>query len=272
VFSAHNVKESNFHNDFPKMSDKSSQQIVEPDFVEAVKTQFLFKLRAQYGIFSTMIIVQLVAILFSFGESSVGSGMNNIHIHSTGYAGNILLFLTFAWAGMMGFRLTLKQSKDVMYTFVTDRKTNHLANVLMIATLSIVGGVSAYLISFIFKITMYLWRGTDTLLFIEKPAVSFLLIGMVGTILYMMLVASLAYFIGEIIQFHKVFVIIVPVFILGMLIVSVNYGYMEWYSNILPYYIFEKNFIMFIVKTLSTSVIALFLAALIGQRLEVRRS
>src|SRR5690625_2286561 len=113
---------------------------------------------------------------------------------------------------------------------------------------------------------MYLWKGTDILLFIEKPTASLLVIGMMGTILYMLLLASVAYFLGEVIRLHKVLVYIVPAVILGLFIIAANYEQIKWISQIVPFFIFEKNFLLFAVKTILTSAIALFLATLIGRR------
>jgi len=238
---------------------------------DIVKTQYLFKLRAHHGMFSTMIVVQIIAVLFSFGNNSVGSGINNVSVNSVIYSGQMIIVLTIAWAAIMGFRLTIKQSKDLMFTFVTDRKTNHISNVLFIITLSIIGGVSAYLLSFIFKISMYLWKDSTMLLFNEELTLKALLIGLVATVFYTLLLAALAYFVGEIIQLHKVFVVIVPVTILGSIVMSENVDNVEWINRIVPFVVFENNFLLFLMKCISIIIVLFFFSTFIGLRLEVRK-
>src|SRR5690625_3113036 len=176
----------------------SEMNPIQTNFFDSIKTQYQFKLRAHHGMFSTMIIVQIIVLFL--GYNSVGSGINNVSVNSVVYSGEAIIILTIAWAAIMGFRLTMKQSKNMMFTFVTDRKTNHISNVLFIVTLSIIGGISAYLLSFIFKISMYLWKGSENLLFIEEITLNGLLIGLSATVLYALLLAAFAYFIGEVID------------------------------------------------------------------------
>src|SRR5690625_7842745 len=102
----------------------SEMNPIQTNFFDAIKTQYHFKLRAHHGMFSTMIIVQIIALFL--GYNSVGSGINNVSVNSVVYSGEAIIILTIACAAIMGFRLTMKQSKNMMFSFVTDRNTNHI--------------------------------------------------------------------------------------------------------------------------------------------------
>src|SRR5690625_7533463 len=82
---------------------------------------------------------------------------------------------------------------------------------------------------------MYLWKGSENLLFIEEITLNGLLVGLSATVLYALLLAAFAYFIGEVIQLHKVFAVIVPVFIFGFIIISANLDHVEWINRIVPF-------------------------------------
>lgn len=249
----------------------SSERIIQMNYYDVIKTQYQFKCRAHHGMFSTMIIVQLIAVLFSFGNNQVGVGVNNISVNAVGYSGNMIIILTIVWAGIMAFRLTTKQSKNMTFTFVTDRKTNHISNILFTVTLSIIGGLSAYFLSFVFTISMYIWKGPKMLLFNEEITVKGLLIGLVATILYALLFSAVAYFFGEVIQLHKIFIIIVPTTILGFIIITANFDSVEWINRIIPFVLFETNFFLFFVKCITISSVLFLLSVMVGQRLEVRK-
>ena len=249
----------------------SEMNTIQTTFFDVIKTQYQFKFRAHHGMFSTMIIVQLIALLLSFSNNQAGVGINNISVNGVAYSGDMIILLTIAWAGIMAFKLTMKQSTNIMFTFVANRKTNHISNILFIISLSIIGSLSAYFLSFIFRISIYLWKSSEMLLFNEEITLHGLLIGLVATVLYALLFSAVAYIIGEIIQLHRVFIVIVPTVIFGFIVMVTNFDNVEWINQIVPFVLFETNFYLFFVKCISISIILFFLAMFVGHRLEVRK-
>ena len=244
-----------------------SSPVVTYDFFEAVKRQYVYKLNAYHSMFGTMILLQMIAVFLSIFGESAGTGQNNIYVQVNFYSANTIIFFTCIWAFMMALSLTNNASKSMMTTFVTNKQTNHLSNFLFMITLSVVGGITANLLGFFIKMIVFLFYRTEPkLVLLETIYVHDLFIGIYATILYILFVFVIGYFIGELVQFHRSLIIFIPVLLFGALIVFINS-----IEPIVTFYIFESSLIVFTVK-LTVSIIVLFLISTqIGNRLEVRK-
>jgi len=241
-------------------------QIHEMDFVTTVKKQLHYKIRAHHSMFGTMVIMQIIAFIFSFGSENWGVGTDNVTVHMNITSGNIIIVFTFIWAFIMAVMLTNKPMKSMMLTFVSTKQINHVSNFLFIIFLSVIGGVTAYLLGFLTKSITFLLNHPENMIFVERVTINEVILGMVATILYMFLISVIGYLIGEIVYLHKIFIVVLPVVIIGLFIIMHE-------SAIAPIFTFftgETNFIIFAGKILLVAPILFLIAFFLDRNVEVR--
>lgn len=96
---------------------------------EIIKKQYFYKLRAHYGIFTSLFITQLVALAFSFMASgSMGSGGEGVSINVSFYTGNVIIAFTMLWAFISGVSMNSKLVRNGDFSFVTNRLTSHVSS------------------------------------------------------------------------------------------------------------------------------------------------
>lgn len=237
-------------------------------FSEAVKKQFAYKLKAYHGMFGAMIIFQLIALFFSFRGEFASTSHNNLTITTNVYAADIIVTFSLLWAFTMAIYLTNKASKNMMFTFVTDKQTNHIANLLFIIFFSVVGGVTATLLGYVVRLFIIIYYGTERILFFDPITITGLLISIVTAILYHLLVAIIGYTIGELVQLHRSLMFIIPIILFGFFATGINLMEEPYFIN---FFIFETSFSLFTLKVIVTSVILFSIATQVGRGLEVRR-
>lgn len=248
------------------MSFKAVNQLtkVETSFSESVKSSFKFKFRTYQGMFITMILIQMIATLFALGNNSfqLGEGISGYI-----YSGDIIIILTIVWAIWMTFMLTGQSAQNIMFTFVTNRYSHHVSNFIFIIVLSAIGGVTAYMLSFIFKIGAYLYNGPDLLLESEPLETIYILSGLVGTVFYTLLFSMLAYIIGTLVQWHRIFIGLVPVIFIALMS-----NFSDKITEFIGYLVFyENNLFIFVLNVSVITVILFLLSIFIGRRQEVRK-
>lgn len=255
-----------------KTINNKQDTMVEPSFIQVVKKQYLFKLNAYSGMFTTMIVLQLLAIFFSINGNMVGygAGSNNIFININLISANMTFTFTLIWIFIMAIQLTTKEAKNTIVTFVSDKKSNHTSNILLLLTMSGIGGVTAFLAGYFLKMSIHVIEGSDKIIFTESITALDFLFGIVTACLYLCLFSALGYLISEIVQFNKVFAFILPVIVFGFLII-----YSENESGIVAktirFFINEQNIGFFFLKIVGFSAVLFILASIITHRLEVRK-
>src|SRR5699024_11567007 len=77
--------------------------MIRPSLGDVVGKQYQFKMRSYHGMFSTLVLLQVVGILFSFlsGDQYSG-GMNDIWINLRYYSGDTIIGFTFLWIFING--------------------------------------------------------------------------------------------------------------------------------------------------------------------------
>lgn len=235
---------------------------------EAVKKQYFYKLKAYQGMFSTMIIFQLIGLFFSFQGEFVSTSHNNIAVTTNVYAADLIVAFNILWVFTMAIYLTNKASKNMMFTFVTDKRTNHLANLLFIITMSVIGGMTATLLGYVVRLAVIGYFGLEHILFFDPITLIGLLTSIATAVLYSLFVAIIGYTFGELVQLHKIFMFIVPVTILGYFITGIN---LFDEPSLITFFFFESNFSLFAIKIILTSALLFLIATQFGRNLEVRR-
>lgn len=236
-----------------------------------VKKQYIFKLKAYHHFFATLIVLQLIGMLFSLGGigASVASSMD-VDIMVTYYSADQLLIFTMFWIFMSAVLITTVDYHDVTFTFVTNRLSNHLANTLFLMTASLIGGVTAYLGGFLIKIAT---RFFDSGYLVETglPATWLEFVsGCVGLFFILFLLGLCGYLAGILIRFSTMFIVIIAGSMIGFFTLSSQWGEANLVVKLFAFYFQEASLLLFSLKMVGTAVMLLLLAVMLANRQEVR--
>ncbi|MBM7599640.1 hypothetical protein JOC34_002008 [Virgibacillus halotolerans] len=236
-----------------------------------VKKQFFYKLNAYTGVFSSMVLIQVIAIFFSFGAVSSGSGRFGVQINVDYHSADTLIIFTMLWAFINAVTIITKKYRDDDFAFVTNRVSNNVSNMLFLVAASFIGGVTAILSTFLIRVISYfVLRDHSVIGYDVMYSVQEIFSGLLVVFLYLLLFCALGYLAGTISQLHKSFVVLLPVVVMGCLIMIVIYG-SEVLLHVIEFYSKETNTLLFVGKTVITSFLLFAGAIILSNRLEVRK-
>lgn len=226
------------------------------------------KLKAHVSLFMGLIITQVFAMLFSLNGPVKGSGLFGVTV--TYFTGDVIVAFTLIWVFISGILITTKVNQNFDFLFVTTHRINQIANLICLAAISVIGALSAQLATmFIQGFNLFL---TNVDLVSNPNLFTDILLSMSSIFLYLFLVALIGYFIGMLVQLHKLFFILVPAIFGGGIALAVL---RDSVFNILiasfQFFTQESIFILFAVKVLLATVVLFTGAFLIGNRLEVQK-
>lgn len=239
---------------------------------DIVKKQLRFKLKSYRGIYTSLMVLQGIAILFSLGgEGGGGGSSDNFSYDLKYYSGNLVFAFTLIWAFISAVIVTTQAYRFDDFAFVTNRLSSHLSNILFLSVASVMGGVTFLLASEALKL-MFLFNQEHE--FISSAPVTALQLagGLAAAILYLLLFTALGYFVGTLIQKSKLFIVILPGALLGLLFLNV---FVAGESTLLVdlglFFIDETSFLVFTLKVLLASFLAYGFSVWISNRMEVRQ-
>ncbi|MEC3885613.1 hypothetical protein VKA52_17975 [Halobacillus sp. HZG1] len=246
--------------------------LIEVQTSEIVKRQIGYKWRAYTGVFTSLVVIQLLGLFFSLnGTGQMGSGRTGYDVKITYFTADIIVGFTIFWGFLTAFLLTTKAYREDDFAFVTNRKTSTLSTIAFLFTICVIGALTALLSSFALKLLAYvILPGEEMLLIQGMGDVGTWLQGIFATILIVFMFSSLGYLAGMIIQLNKMLVIVLPVVVVGLMILLSRGGFQveEYFFQ----FIFEENQAwLFTLKTIAVTTIFYALAVLVSNRLEVKR-
>ncbi|MCM3665160.1 hypothetical protein M3204_12150 [Mesobacillus subterraneus] len=239
---------------------------------DVVKKQFRFKLKSFRGMFTSLMILQVMALLFSLsGEGGGGGGTDMFSYDMKLYSGNIITAFMMIWALISAIVVTTQAYRFDDYTFVANRLSSHLANILFLGWASIIGGITTVLASQSLKLSVFFLKDRE---FVESQPLTVLQMaeGLAATILYLFLFTAIGYLLGMLVQRNKIFMVIIPGFLFGSLFLNVLLASESTLViDIGQLFVRETSFLLFTVKVLLTSALAYAISAWISNSLEVRK-
>lgn len=242
--------------------------------VALVRKQFQYKLRAYIGVFSSMMVLQVLAIIFSImGNTGMyGGGSYGLGVNVSYYSADIVVVFTMLWAFISAILITTKAYREDDFTFVTNRVTANLSNIVFLGMASVIGGITAILSGFLLRVLMYYVFDFDNIVGLGSgPTLQEFVVGLFATILFVFLFSSLGYVVGMVVQINKIFVVLLPVLIVGLL---TGVGLKIAVYPLIPlseFYFQESSFWVFLSKVVITIAILFLGAAVMSNRMEVRR-
>ncbi|WP_226086844.1 hypothetical protein [Mesobacillus sp. S13] len=239
---------------------------------DVVKKQFRFKLKSYRGVFTSLMMLQVIGLLFSLGgEGGSGGGSETFSYDTNYYSGNFILAFMMIWAFISAIVVTTQAYRYDDYSFVANRLSSHLSNILFLGWASIIGGVTFLLASQSLKLAILFQQNRE---FIESQPMTVLQMGegLGATILYLFLFTALGYLVGMLVQRNRIFMIILPALLFGSIFMNVL---LESESTLVidigQIFVRETSFVLFLIKVLLASSLLYGVAAWISNSLEVRK-
>ncbi|ALX49291.1 hypothetical protein AOX59_12245 [Lentibacillus amyloliquefaciens] len=246
--------------------------LTKPSLVKLVQKQFRFKLKNFSGMFSTLITLQLIGLLFSLGATSnFYSGGAIVDLEISYYSADIVFVFTILWGFISAVLMKTKAYREDDFAFVTNRLSSNLSNIAFLFSASIVGGVTAILSGYLLKVIAYFFFNFTPIIqtgLVDTPME--LLTGMLSASLFIFLFASAGYLIGTLVHLHKSFAYITPVAVIGLLIIGDRGSSGHLLIEAGNFYFNETSFWLFACKILITAGLLLAGSFVVSQRLEVR--
>ncbi len=240
------------------------------NLAETVKKQFVFKLKANIDVFSSLVWIQLLAILFSLnGVASMGMGGTNLSVDVKYYSADLVIIFTMLWSFVTAITITTKPYRNHDFTFVSNRLSSSLSNILFLLTASFIGSITATLAGNLVKLLVSILFKQELFHFYTGSLEFVLGIGV--TIIYVFFLSSIGYLIGTLVQVSKGFIILIPVLFLGTIFLAASMHTEPLLIQIFQFYVFESSLLFFILKTLLTTVLFFVAAISLLNRMEVRR-
>lgn len=241
------------------------------NLTEIVKKQYFFKLRANIDAFSSLLGIQLLAILISIGgENSFYSSSNTVFSLRVSYfSANAVIGFSMIWAFVTAITITTKPYRNHDFTFVTNRLSSSLSNIMFLLTASIIGGVTAMLARNLPLVLRNLFF--DNQIYIMPITVSDFLLGIFVAIVYLFGVSAIGYFVGTLVQISKLFVLFLPTLFIGMLILGTTINGEPFIVGIFKFYFMESSIGLFLLKMFMTTAFFFIASISMLNRMEVRR-
>jgi hypothetical protein len=240
------------------------------NLMETVKKQFIFKLKANIDAFSSLVGIQFLAILFSLGgSSSYMSSSENLHMQIKYYSADVVIVFTMIWALVTAITITTKPYRNQDFTFVTNRLSSSLSNILFLLAGSLLGAVTAILSRYVTQVIGYF--GFNENLYSAPISIGEIFLGISMSLIYIFCISSIGYLIGTLVQVNKLFSVVVPVLVIGSLFLDAMMGREPFLIKLFQFYVMESSVVFFTLKMIGTSAVFFLASISILNRMEVRR-
>lgn len=244
--------------------------LIRANLAETVKKQYFFKLKANIDAFSSLVGIQLLAILFSYGgASSSGMSSSEIQMNVKYYSADLVIIFTLIWAFVTAITITTRPYRNQDFTFITNRLSSSLSNILFLLTAVMIGSITAILAGNLLRTTVYLLF--DHQLFGLNTGLQEVMIGICVTFLYVFLLSSIGYFVGTLVQVSKLFIFLIPAFLFGVLFYGASIQREPFLIDVFQFYGTESNLFLFVIKVVVTAAVFFTASISILNRMEVRR-
>ncbi|MCM3568583.1 hypothetical protein [Neobacillus mesonae] len=241
---------------------------------EMVKQQYAYKLKAYIQVFMSLVMIQVIAVLFSLGGTGMmgsGGGLIDLELHY--YSADVVVAFTILWGFITAVLITTKAYRNDDFLFVTNRITSNFSNMLFLLTASIIGGVTAVLSTFLVKIMISLLKKD---LYISGPAdlasITDMLSGIFASILYIFLFCALGYLVGTLVQLNRLFAFVLPVVFIGGVFLDGMRGEGAIIQGLYRFFFTEPSIALFSIKVICTLALLFTGAFVLSNRMEVKSS
>ena len=243
--------------------------LTEITLFNVVKKQVEYKVKSYTGIFHSLIVLQLLGILFAtIGTSSMSESVSFFSMTVEFYSSGVISAMTAFWLIINALLLTTTAYREDDFTFVTNRLSRLWANIIFLIILSVIGAVSSYLATNVLKVILFMQN--KELIFIDHVPITSGIFSLLGLIGYFILLGAIAYTVGSIVQRNKVVAIVLSTSFIALGTVLLQFQVDELIAQVLYFFTQETNFVLFILKIIITSSLLFLLSWSMSRNQEVR--
>ncbi len=237
---------------------------------EVVKKQFFFKMKANIDSLSSLIWIQLLAMFFSFNAiGGMGFSSDDISFDVRYFTTDMVMVFTLIWSFITAITITTRPYRYHDFTFITNRVSSSLSNILFLATANLFGAMTAILANNLLKMV---WILSDEPHFYSLQAGYWEhFLGILIAFLYLMLFSAVGYLVGTLVQISKVFIVILSALVIGSLFASALLGISPIFMHLHQFYFKESSMLFFLLKIVLSSAVLFTASISILNRLEVRK-
>ena len=243
--------------------------LTEPRLIDIVKKQFRYKLTAYTGVFSSLLIMQLLGVFMGFNSGGGMTSSETLTVFQESATNDSTVAFTLIWALAMGILVTTVAHRNDAFSFVSNRLSHHLASFSFLLVISVIAGMTAVLAGSLTPLIGYLQNNE---LFITSQGIfqapASFGIQIMTSILYTILLAGFGYAIGSCIQRSRLFI---PVILVTFFVLPFWIGAFDFLEKIITFFGSETSFSLFLVKVTVTVTLFFLLSIAITTKLEVRK-
>lgn len=247
--------------------------LTEPSLNDIVKKQFLHKLNAYTGVFSSLLVMQLIGIFLGFGTGSGGSTSGGtLTVDYSSSTGDMPVVFTLLWAFSMGILVTTLAYRNDAFSFVSNRLSHNISSFLFLLFASVIAGTLATLAGSIIKFISLFQSNplfTETSGLFSSPIDFFTMV--LTSVLYTVLFASLGYVVGSFIQLSK---FVLPLLIAAIVVIpllQLNIGGLDLIASIVSFFGTETSLLFFLLKIIVTVIMLFAISIGVTTKTEVRK-
>lgn len=247
--------------------------LVETNMITVIKKQCRYKFKAYSGLLFSLMLVQLIALFFSFnGVINMSSSSGGVHINTKTFSSDIVIAFTFLWMFIIAFLFTAEKYSNNDFTFISNRLSSNISNMVFLFTACFLGSITSVLNGSLFRVIHYYHKSgsiiSDSNFFIPFDI---MVTTILVTIMYGFVIMSAGYFFGVLIKINKLVIILLPALVFGLAILETR-GVTNIYilRSLVFFFVNESSLGIFFIKTMVASIILSLLSIQLSNKLEVR--
>ncbi|HSO58321.1 MAG TPA: hypothetical protein VLQ66_08800 [Paenisporosarcina sp.] len=220
----------------------------EVSLYEVVRKQVVYKVKSYTGILQSLMVLQVIGLFIaSSGSSGMSGGTSgSLNYSITFFSGTAITVMTILWIITNSILISTTAYKNDDFTFVSTRWSRHLANGVYIGFLAILGTLTSYLGINLLKVVYQVFRIEAiydmNLTYMEHFVSMIIIFG------YILLSGVLAYFMGSVLQFNKVYTVIGIIAIVALIAVINSFNQVNLYYSLGAFIFTEESIAIFMVK------------------------
>lgn len=240
---------------------------------EVIGKQLVYKWRSYAGVFTSLVVIQLLGVLFSLlATSGYVRSTLGYDVRVQTFTVDMVIVFTIFWGFITALLLTTRAYREDDFAFVTNRSSSNISTIAFLTLIGLISSVTAALSFYLMRVVIFL-NGTEGDAVISNASVDaslFLII--FYTFGSVILFSSMGYVAGVMVQWSKLFIFILPTVAIGGLILLHQTSDGSVVEAFFSFYYREANLLYFLLKTTVTAAAFYSVAVLLSNRQEVKGS
>ncbi|MFC0015785.1 MULTISPECIES: hypothetical protein [Allobacillus] len=230
-----------------------------------------FKIQMNWHLFNILIGLLVFAVLTStFGGSSSFSASEYGEADIDYVSSDLAFVFVLIWAFVVGWTLARPAFREMDFSFVSNRFTSHMSSILYIGFASVIGGLIGFFSIFLGKALYFLFYSTDSVIIAQPYTIKEIFIGAIVTISLAFLLATVGYFVGELVNWNQAFIFILPALIIGNIVLDTKIEGTLGIGQLVMIFSMETEWWVLFLKVLGFSILIYTIVMLFTRRMEVR--